>query len=103
MKNLPVVALDAVREDVQAAYDYFSARSPNGGDTFLERYFATTDRIERNPEAFPLKFDDYRRALVPRSHLAVYFFVETHRSVIAAVVDARRHPRLIRDMVRARR
>jgi hypothetical protein len=23
------------------------------------------DRIESNPEAFPLKFDDYRRALIP--------------------------------------
>lgn len=103
MKSLPVVALDAVGEDVQAAYDYFSARSPAGGDKLLARYFATTDRIESNPEVFPLKFDDYRRALVPRSHLAIYYFVETHRSVIAAVIDARRHPRLIRDLVRARR
>lgn len=61
------------------------------------------DRIESNPEAFPLKFDDDRRALIPRSHLAIYAFIETHRSVIAAVIDARRHPRLIRDLVRARR
>lgn len=88
---------------MQAAYDYFSARSPNGGDELSDRYFATTNRIERNPETFPLKFDDYRRALVPRSYLAVYYFVETDRSVIAAMIDARRHPRLIRDMVRVRR
>jgi hypothetical protein len=65
VKTPPVVALAAVREDVQAAHDYFSARSPAGGDKLLERSFATTDRIESNPEAFPLKFDDYRRALIP--------------------------------------
>ena len=103
MKSQPVVALDVVREDVQAAYDYFSTRSPGGGDQLLDRYFATADRIGRNPETFPLKFDDYRRALVPKSYLAIYYFIESQRSVIAAVIDARRHPRLIRDLIRARR
>ena len=33
----------------------------------------------------------------------IYYFVEAERSVIAAVVDARRHPRLIRDAIRTRR
>ena len=103
MKSLPVVALDAVREDVQAAYDYFAARGTGVGDTFLERYFATANRIASNPEIFPVKFDDYRRALVPKSQLAVYYFVEPGRAVIVAVIDARRHPRLIRDFVRGRR
>ena len=69
----------------------------------MDRYFAVTDRIAQNPEVFPVKFDDYRRALVPQSHLAVYYFVEAERSVIAAVVDARRHPRVIRDLIRTRR
>jgi selenocysteine-specific translation elongation factor len=51
----------------------------------------------------PLKFDDYRRVLVSRSNLAVYYFIEPERAVIVAVIDARRHPRLIRDLVRGRR
>lgn len=71
MKSLPVVALDAVQEDVQTAYDYFAARGARAGDTFLNRYFAATDRIALNAEAAPIKFDDYRRALVPKTHLAV--------------------------------
>ena len=69
----------------------------------MRRYFSTTDRIVLNPEAFPVKFDDYRRALVPQSHLAVYYFIESDRSVIVAVIDARRHPRLIRDLIRTQR
>ena len=103
MKRLPVVALAVVSEDIQAAYDYFSARSSGGGDQLLDRYFATTDRIGLNAESFPMKFDDYRRALVPKSYLAIYYFVEPERSVIAAVIGARRHPRLIRDLIRTRR
>jgi hypothetical protein len=103
VKSQPVVALDAVREEVQTAYDYFAVRSSGAGDKFLERYFAIADQIALNPEAFPLKFDDYRRALVPKSSLAIYYFVEPERSVVVAVIDARRHPRLIRDLVRGRR
>lgn len=103
MKRLPVVALDAVREDVQVAFDYFDARVARTGGRFLIRYFATTDRIGNNPEAFPVKFDDYRRALVPKSNLAIYYFIEPDRVVMVAVVDARRDPAVIRDLVRGRK
>jgi plasmid stabilization system protein ParE len=103
VKSLPVVALDAVREDLQAVYDYFEARVAGAGERFLGRYFATAERIALNPEIFPVKFDDYHRALVPKSNLAVYYFIELDRAVIVALLDARRHPRLIRDFVRGRR
>ena len=103
MKSLPAVALDAVREDIQAAYDYFEARVSGAGERFLDRYFSTTDTIALNPWSFTVKFDDYRRAVVPKSNLAIYYFIEPDRAVIVAVIDARRHPRLIRDLVRQRR
>lgn len=103
MKSVPVVALDVVREDVQEAYDYFAEGISDGGERWLERYFATTDKIATNPEMFPVKFDDYRRALVPRSNFAIYYFVEPTRAVIVAVVDARRRPGMIRRLVRRRR
>jgi hypothetical protein len=61
-----VVALADVREDVLGACDYFETRVGSTGERFLQRYFATTDKIAQNPEVFPVKFDDYHRALVPR-------------------------------------
>jgi hypothetical protein len=103
MKPVPVVAIDPVRDDVQTAYDYFEDRVGGTGDEFLQRYFAATDGIGLNAETFPVKFDDYRRAFVPRSHFAVYYFVELDRAVVVAVIDARRNPMLIRRLVRARR
>jgi plasmid stabilization system protein ParE len=103
MKSVPVVAFEPVRDDVQSAYDYFEERLSGGGDRFLAQYFATTDRIALNPEMFPLTFADYRRALVPKSNLAVYYFIAVNRAVVVAVIDARRNPRLIRRLVRERR
>jgi plasmid stabilization system protein ParE len=103
MKSVPVVALEPVRDDVQIAYDYFEERLPGEGDRFLRRYFSATDRIALNPAIFSLTFEDYRRALVPRSNIAVYYFVEPERAVIVAVIDARRNPRLLRRLVCQRR
>ena len=103
VKSQPVVALEVVSADVQAAYDYFETRLPGAGERFLTRYFATADKIASNAETFPLKFDDYRRALVRKSNLAVYYFIEHEQTVIVAVIDARRHPRLMRDLIRGRR
>lgn len=103
MKRVPVVALEPVRDDVQAIYDYFDERVAGTGDEFLARYFSTTDRIASNAESFAVQFDDYRRALVPKSNIATYYFVEKNRAVIVAVIDARRNPRLIRRLVRSRR
>ncbi len=103
MNSKPVVALAHVSEDVQIAYDYFAARLSGGGDKFLERYFESTDQIALNPWSFSVKFDDYHRALILKSDFAIYYFQEPARSVIIAVINARRHPRLIRDFVRTRR
>lgn len=103
MKRLPVVALDVVREDVQGVYDYLAAPSPAAAENFLERYFETADRIARNPETFAVRFEDYRRALVPRSNIAIYYFTEPARAVIVAVIDARRDPARIRRLLHGRR
>lgn len=103
MNAKPVVALADVREDVQIACDYFDMRVGATGGRFMRRYFATTDRIALNPWSYPIKFEDYHRALVPHSSFAIYFFQETARSVIVAVIDARRDPRFIRNLVRTRR
>lgn len=103
MNPKPVVALDVTGEDVQLAYDYFESRSAGSGERFLQRYLVVTDLIAANPKQFPIRFDDYRRALVPKSNQAVYYYEQPALSVIVAVVDARRDPRLIRDLIRGRR
>jgi len=70
----PVVALQDVSGDVQLAYDYFEDRIPGAGERFLNRYFEAVDRIATNPWLHPVKFDDYHRALIPRSNLVSITF-----------------------------
>ena len=103
MKRLPVVALEVVTADVQTAYDYFESQLTGAGERFLTRYFEAAERIALNPASFPAKFDDYRRALVRKTNIAVYYFIEPARCVVAAVIDARRDPRRIRRLIRGRR
>ena len=67
MNGKPVVALEVVREDVQQAFDYFNVRVGGTGERFLNRYFSVADAIVLNPWSFPVKFDDYHRALIPKS------------------------------------
>jgi hypothetical protein len=99
----PVVALAWVSDDVQLAFDYFQTRVGASGEKFLSRYFTTVDQIATNAWSYPLRFEDYHRALVPRSSFAIYYFQEERRSVIAAVVDARRSPDWIKRVLRRRR
>jgi len=103
MKSLPVVALTAVDQDVQLAYDYFEAHLPGAGERFLQHFFAVAGRIEANALLYPVKFDDYHRALVPKSNYAIYYFIAEDRVIIVAAVDARRDPRLTRDLIRLRK
>ena len=67
MNPKPVVALQDVTGDVQGVYDYFEGRLAGAGERFLKRYFEITDRIASNPWMYPVKFDDYHRALAPRA------------------------------------
>jgi hypothetical protein len=52
VKSLPVVTLEAVREDLQAAYDYFETRVAGAGERFLERYFQLLTKSRSIPKSF---------------------------------------------------
>ena len=80
MISKPVIALAFVSDEVQLAYDYCAARLKDGGEKSLKQYFELTDQIAHNPPMFPVKFDDYHRAMIPKSDLAIYYFQEPDRA-----------------------
>ena len=103
MKSLPVVALAAASEDVQLAYDYFESQLPDAGERFVRNFFEVMERIASNAWLYPLKFDDYHLALISKSNYAAYYFILDDRAGIGAGMDARRDPRLTRDLIRSRK
>jgi plasmid stabilization system protein ParE len=98
-----VEILEAVQPDLEYARSFYEAWKPGGGDEILRKYFDALDWIEWNPDLFPRKFGLIQRVLLKRSYFVVYFLQEKDRSVIVAVLDGRRDPRVIRKLIHRRR
>jgi hypothetical protein len=102
VKSRPVVALPKVEDDLRAAISHYSSWRAGGEAHVLQMYDETISWIEWNPESFPRKYGQVRRAILKRSYYIVYFLLEAYRSVVLAVLDGRREPSMIRSLLRVR-
>ena len=103
MSAKPVEALEPVQADLEYARSFYESWKRGGGDEILQKYFDALDWIEWNPDLFPRKFGMIQRVLLKRSYFVVYFLQEKDRSVVVAVLDGRRDPRVIRKLIGGRR
>jgi plasmid stabilization system protein ParE len=103
MKSLPVWALPEVEGDLRAAIAHYSSWRSDGAEHVGRKYDETIGWIGWNPEAFPKKHGSVHRAILKQSYYIVYFLIEIDRIVVLAVLDGRRHPREIRDMLSRRK
>ena len=98
-----VQALEAVQADLEYARGFYDSWKPGGGEEILRKYFEAVEWIEWNPDLFPRKFGVIQRVILKRSYFIVYFFQEAERSIVLAVLDARRNPRAIRKLLTTRK
>ena len=98
MRSLPVEALPEVEGDLRAAVAHYSSWRSDGEAHVLRMYEETIGWISWNPEAFPKKHGQVRRAILKQSYYIVYFLVEANRSLVVAVLDGRRRPSEIRSL-----
>jgi hypothetical protein len=98
-----VVALEAVRADLEYARSFYESWKPGGGKEILQKYFEAVDWIEWNPDLFSRKLGAIQRVILRRSYFVLYFIQEPERSVVLAVLDGRRHPRTVRSLLKQRR
>ena len=103
MKSLPVFALPEVEADLRAAMTHYSSWRVDGAEHIRRKYDETVGWVAWNPEAFPKKYGSVRRAILKRSYYVVYFLMEADRTLVLAVLDARRDPREIRSIIGKRR
>ena len=103
MSAKPVEALEIVQADLEYARSFYESWKPGGGEKILQKYFEAVEWIEWNPDLFPRKFGVIQRVILKRSYFVAYFFQEEKRSIVVAVLDGRRNPRIIRKLVAARR
>ena len=103
VRSLPVDALPEVEGDLRAAILHYSSWRSDGESHVLQMYDETVGWISWNPEAFPKKHGQVRRAILKHSYYIVYFLIETDRSLVLAVLDGRRKPSEIRSLLTERK
>ena len=98
-----VEALEVVQADLEYVRSFYESWKPGGGEEILRKYFEAVEWIEWNPDLFQRKFGAIQRVILKRSYFVVYLFQEPERSVVVAVLDGRRNPRAIRNLITARK
>ena len=87
----------------------FGTRAPfyeswqfDGTEKSHAKFRDTVAWIEWNPELFPKKYKRFRRAIIRRTYFGIYYVIEPAVTVVVAVLDLRRDPRAIREMLKTR-
>ena len=99
MKSQPVEFLESVEHDLRYARDFYESWLLNGGRDFMKKFHDCISWIEWNPEMFPKKHRQFRRAIIRKSYFGIYYIIEPEVSTVAAVLDMRRDPRIIRSIL----
>ena len=79
--------------DIDEAYAWYAARSPQAAARFLDTVEVTLTAIRERPESFARVHETLRRALLPRYPFGVYFHVDPDRVRVVALAHSRRHSR----------
>jgi len=78
--------------DVQAGFLWYEPQAEGLGHEFLRAVDACYAAIERWPEAYPVVYKRYRRALLRRFPYIVYFSVSDTTIEVVACTHGRQHP-----------
>lgn len=92
--TLPVVYRRRVQHDLAAAFDWYEEQRIRLGEEFLSAVQSTFRTIELYPEIFESIHGEARRAIVPRFPFAVFYVVESRRTVVLRVLHTARNPAL---------
>ena len=102
MNSQPVEFLESIEADLRAARAFYDSWQSYGGLRFHEKFREAVSWIEWNPEIFPRKHRDFRRAVIRRTYYGIYFAIELGVTTVVGVLDLRQSPADIRDLIESR-
>ncbi len=91
---IQVEVLAEAAEDLENIARRYESRRVGLGDAFLDAQGQLFERIEENPQQFPIMYKDVRRALMRRFPVATWFRLTGYRGLVIAIIDLRRRPGL---------
>lgn len=84
--------------DLNQAHDWYEKRCPGLGSEFLSDLAEAFQRLEANPEHFPLYYRDFRRVLARRFPYKIFFRISGSSLIVFRVLHgAQDHPQNIRS------
>lgn len=89
----PLLVRPLAEADVQSAFDWYQSQAEGLGHEFLRAVDACNATIERWPEAFPVVYKRYRRALLRRFPYLIYYSVSDAAVEVVACIHGRQDPR----------
>jgi plasmid stabilization system protein ParE len=87
-----VIFTQAARAELIDAQDWYEREAAGLGRHFREAIDALTERLNTNPQQFPIVFKSVRRALLRRFPYALFFAVEGDTLFVIACFHANRDP-----------
>lgn len=80
------------RRDLEVAAAWYEDRREALGGEFIDEFPLCVDRIESNPESYPLVDADVRRALLHRFPYAIYYSFEPEHVQLLGLLHCNQHP-----------
>jgi plasmid stabilization system protein ParE len=74
------------------AQDWYEGEAVGLGQRFLEAIDAVVERMNTNPQQFPVVFKSVRRALLRRFPYSLFFSIENDTLLVIACFHASRDP-----------
>jgi hypothetical protein len=91
-----VVVLTGASGHVQGIYQRLDNASEGLGDAFYGDFLKGCLRVSRSPEAFPRHDKRFRKLLLKKWQVAIFYSIEGLRIMVSAVMDVRQSPETIR-------
>ena len=97
-----LVFLLSADADIQTAYEFYEAFQEGRGEVFMRHLDVALGRLRTFPEIAPPIHEAHRRLLVHGFPYGVFYTIEGRRIIVAAIMDLRQDPEIIRQRLRGR-
>ena len=96
--------LPAVFQDIADAAAWYDEEGYQGlGDRFIDAFYASLSRIQKDGEIYRTAYKDFRRILIRPFPYSIFYRLHTEKWIIALVIHAARNPSLARKLLRKRK
>jgi len=93
---IELILLLQADHDIQTAFERYEDYQQGRGEVFMRQLDAALTLLRQHPEIAPVYASPYRRMLTREFPYGIFYVAQPTRIVVAAVMDLRQDPQMIR-------